>query len=66
MDKKIFLTDRRKEIISKLCINFSSILFASMLASEFFIKLQISFRILLLLLLLSLISLTIIIVPDKK
>ncbi len=38
MKIKQFLTNQRRENIFKLCLNFSSIMFASMIASEFFIK----------------------------
>ena len=57
--KKIIFTTKRKEAIFKLCLNFSTILFASMLASEFFAKMNFLSRILLLLLLFFLIIISI-------
>jgi len=41
----------RREGVFKMCLNLSSILFAAMLASEFFVKFSVSVRLILVLLL---------------
>lgn len=62
----MLFTEGRREGVFKMCLNFSSILLAAMLASEFFVKFSMVLRTSLGMALILLITLGIIACPPKK
>lgn len=66
MNIEEFLNNGRREGIFKICLNLCSILFAAMLASEFFLKFTLSIRVVLGLALIALILVGVLSCPPRE
>ena len=62
----MLFTEGRREGVFKMCLNFSSILLAAMLASEFFVKFSVSVRLILVLILITLVILGVAACPPHR
>ena len=62
----MLFTEGRQEGVFKICLNFSSILLAAMLASEFFVKFSVSVRLILVLILITLVILGVAACPPHR
>ncbi len=65
-DYLCYLLKEEEKVSLKMCLNLSSILFAAMLASEFFVKFSVSVRLILVLLLIALIVLAVTACPPRR